>query len=377
MTQAQRDVERRVALGLKQEAALIQSVMSTVIVDKLVPPAQMFFSAPVSVDGQPLLLTFGGSSYGIHAHAFGQMCAKVNLPMNFANMLRWVGTKDEWKPKLLAHNLNELFHQPEWKERSGQTRFLHRVVSGEVRGFLSRRYNRFLASAPLLTAFVDACRANGVKPIDSTHSSVRSALKCIVPQVYEPFPGEYICIGTEWSNSDFGAGKLAVSQTVWRVLSGSSAVLDAPISRVHLGSIIEDSDLEMSDDTARKEVTAQQSAIADVVSQQVSAKTIDRLLEAMKTANDEQIPWAQLKARLRSVLTKSEQEWMESSLQSSGMGIIDLPPVSFTPDNQPQPNAYWGAACIALLAGKCGDDDRKLELQRAAGALLGTALKGT
>jgi hypothetical protein len=375
MAQAQRAVEQRVAVGLKQESSLIQSVMSTVIVDKLVPPAQMLFSSPITEEGQPLLIAFGGSSYRLHAHAFGQMCAKVNLPMNYANGLRWVGVKDEWKPRLLAHILNEHYHQPEWKERSGQTRFLHRIVDHEVRGFLSRRYNRFLASAPLLTAFVDACRANGAKPIEATHSSVRSALKCIMPQVYEPFPGEYICVGVEWSNSDFGAGKLAVSQTVWRVLTGSSAVLDESISRVHLGSIIEDSDLEMSDDTARKEVTAQQSAIADVVAGQTSAETIDRLLAVMRKANEEQIPWNQLKTRLKGILTKSEQEWVESSLKSSDMGIIDLPPISHNGAGFPQPTSYWAASVMALLAGKCEDEDRKLDLQREAGKLLGSALK--
>lgn len=377
---AMRKVEKRTAIGAQEEAALLQTVAKTIIVDKLVPPESMVFER----DEEELKLSYQMSGsmmrqrVTLHSHAFGQLCAKVNIPMNFANMLRTVerSPEDWWKPELLALNLNTFFHKTEWKgTSSGPARFLHRIVDGELRGFLSRRYNRFLASAPLLSAFVDVCRFQGAKPIEASSTPVRSALKCIMPQVYEPFPGEYICIGVEWSNSDFGAGKLAVCQTVWRILTGSSSVLDESISRVHLGSIIQDSDLEVSDDTARKEVTAQQAAIADVVTQQLSDKTIERLVKAMKTAHEEEIPWSRLRSQLQRILNKSELEWMESCLDMGAKGIIDLPPVSFAPDHTTMPNSYWAASTLALLASECGDEDKKLDLQKAAGALLSSALK--
>jgi hypothetical protein len=378
---AERSVAARVETGRKAEHDLIEIVKKTVIVDKLVPPSApaMRFCIGVRSQNNELLLEYSNGyehqPVSIHPHAFGQLCEKVKLPMTYANMLHGK-EKESWQVNLLCDNLNTLFYNTPFKSTQGQSpRFLHRIVNDQLRGFLSRRFNRYLASAPLLSAFVDVCRAQGAQPIDADSSAVRSYLKCILPTVYEPFPGEFICIGSEWSNSDFGKGKLTVCQTVWRVASGSSSVLDESVSRVHLGSIIQDSDLEISDETARKEVAAQQSAIADSVTQGFSTKTVDRLIQAMRVAHEENIPWNLLKANLSRLLSKVELEWMESILQTSKMGIIDLPPITFGQDNTPQPNSYWASAVVALLATETDDNDRKAELQRASGDLLSNALK--
>jgi hypothetical protein len=273
---------------------------------------------------------------------------------------------------LLCDNLNTLFGLTVWPEA---TRFLHRIVGTELRGFLSRRYNRHLASAPLLRSFIDQCKAEGARPIEATSSPVRHALKCLIPKVFEAFPGEHVCIGIEWSNSDFGAAKLKVLQTLWRVGAGSASVIDEGLSRAHIGSVIEDSDIEMSDETARKEVEAQQSAVRDHVKEYLSQKTIDRLLVAIRAARDEQISWTSLVAKLReATLGKSDIEWMKNVLEGKAETIIDLPPVSYAPDGARVPNLYWAIGAIGSIAQKMEDPDRRLELQREAGKLLAAAL---
>jgi len=377
---AERKVAARIEVGKHEEKQLIESIKKTVIQDKLVPPKKesMRFCTDPVFDNRELVLEYknadGSFNYvTIHPHAFGQLCEKVKLPMTFANMLK---TDEPWQLNLLIENLNTLFYNTPFKLTAGEApRFLHRIVDNELRGFLSRRFNRFLASAPLLNAFVEVCRAQGAQPVEAGNTAVRSYLKCILPKVHEPFPGEYSCIGTEWSNSDFGKGRLTVCQTVWRVASGSSTVLDESVNRVHLGSIIQDSDLEISDETARKEVSAQQSAIADAVTAGFSEKTVERLVKAMQIAHEEQIPWVRLKANLGRLLSKVELEWMESIMTTSKTGIIDLPPITFGQDNTPQPSAYWASSVVALLASETDDSDRKAELQRAAGDLLSNALK--
>jgi len=361
---AKRTMEQRFAGGETHEKNLVETVAKTVIVDKLVSARAKTF-----MGGEALTLTYDGSNahYTIHKHAFAQFCQKVSpsIPMAFANGLL-VG--DDRRRLLLATNLNELFSGNSWVDKNGQNqRFLHRIVGTEVRGFLSRRFNRHLASAPLLRAFLDQCKAQGARPIESASSPVRNSIKCLLPTVLEAYPGEYVCLGAEWTNSDFGAGRLRVSQTVWRVGAGTAAVLDEGLSKAHIGSIIEDSDVEMTDETAMAEMRAQQSAVRDCVKSYLSEKVAGRLLDAIRGARDHQISWSVLRTKLRDVINKSEFEWMQTAAKEAG--IIDLPPISaLSPDAQP--DLYWASCALGILATKTEDADRKIQLQHEAGKLL-------
>lgn len=383
---------RRFVQGAKEQEALLAAVAETVIVDKLVPPRQMTFIPRHDGPNEGIKLRYraaegargsNDTDVTIHRHAFGQLCSKVSLPMNFANALNQYVVDsspaskmtEDWKRQLLCHNLNKLFAEPEWMERGGApTRFLHRIVGTELRGFLSRRYNRHLASAPLLRAFIESCAHHDAQPIESTATAVRVALKYLLPKVFEAFPGEYVCLGSEWANSDFGAGRLTVSQTVWRIATGTSSVLDETFGRVHLGSVIEDSDIEMSDDTARKEVEAQKGAIRDAITSQFSAQTVDRLLGALRAAHEQEVPWSKLRGQLGRFLGKGDLDALQGFLDT-GESIIDLPPVSFDPDGRRVPNVYWASSVVSALASRTDDTDRRLELQREAGKLLSATLK--
>ena len=359
---AQNRMTTRFKAGAAQEERLIDEVAKTVIVDKLVPPKSAIFHGNMS-------LSYGAEkTVTIHRHALGQLCEKAKVPMTWVNTLQLAPANEEGL-ELLAHTLNWRFQK---KDFGDETRFLHRIVGTELRGFLSRRFNRHLASAPLLRAFVDQCRASGARPIEATSSPVRSALKCLVPTVFEAFKGEYICVGAEWSNSDFGSGKLSVRQTVWRVGAGTAAVVDEGLGKRHIGSIIEDSDVEMSDETAIKEVAAQQSAVRDHVKMYTSEKNVEHLLEAIRTAHEKEIPWSGLKNKLRGILTQKQLEDMKSTLDEDS--ILDLPPVSYTAGGERAPNAYWASAYVSAVAAKSEDTDRRLELQQEAGKLLAAAL---
>ena len=364
---AETKLKSRFPVGAEQEKSLIQRVAEMTIKDRLVGPKDMNFTVRNGALHMEHFMVETDYVLTIHRHALGQLCAKAGLPMNYVKELE--KTSSAWRTELLAHNLNELFHQPRWTDRDGDARFLHRIVAGELRGFLSRRYNRHLASRPLLKAFSDVAKNLGAKPIEATATPVRLALKCMLPMVFEAFPGEYIAVGVEWSNSDFGAGKLLVCQTVWRVDTGTSAVLDETLGRVHLGSVIEDSDVEMSDETAKKEMEAQQSAIVDAVTALLSEKTVERMLKAIRTARDEKIPWTKLRGQLARFLNKSDVDWLQKTLDT-GEGIIDLPPISFEPDGTRTPNAYWASVAIGHIAAKAENPDRRMELQREAGKLL-------
>ena len=364
---------KRFPAGKAQEDALVAEVARTVIVDRLVPVDHMGFCV---TDGSYLQIRYDGYPPAtIHRHALGQLCQKARLPMNYTNALLSPEHANEKLPslQLLTTNLRELFAMKEFVDRSGSpARFLHRIVSGELRGFLSSRFNRHLASLPLLKSFRDVCEEMGARAIEATSSPVRSSLKCLLPNLFEAFPGEYVGIGTVFSNSDFGAGKLAICHTVWRAKTHTSAILDEVVGRVHLGSVLTDSDLEVGEETMHKEVAAQCSAIRDAVTAQLAEKTVERLLLSLRAAHEEQIPWTKLRGRLAGILTKSDLAWLQQEADHGG-GIVDLPPVSFNAEGERVPNAYWAAAALGVLASKAEDPDRVLDLQQEAGKLLGQA----
>lgn len=366
---AQTRMEMRFKAGEAQEQKLIEEIGKTIIVDKLVPPkGALFLRGDAGVELGYGWGTSKVSTVTVHRHALGQLCEKAKVPMTWVNTLQLAPANEEGL-ELLAHTLNWRFQK---KDFGDETRFLHRIVGNELRGFLSRRFNRHLASAPLLRSFVEQCRVSGACPVEATTSSVCSALKCFMPTVFEAFKGEYICVGVEWRNSDFGAATLTVRQTLWRVGAGTAAVVDEGLRKRHIGSIIEDSDVEMSDETAIKEVAAQQSAVRDHVKEYTSEKSVQRLLEAIRTAHEKELPWTGLRSKLKGILTQKQLDDMKSTLDEDG--IIDLPPVSYTAGGERTPNAYWASAYVSTLASKSEDTDRRLELQQEAGKLLAAAM---
>jgi hypothetical protein len=358
-------LQSRVAVGVKEQKALIDRVVAMVIRDKLVAPSAMKFDV---VDGH-LSLVYPNERCTIHRHALNQLAAKVELPMGYVSKLNDGPQPDSWtwKRELLAHNLRELYSKTSFYDKGGSPKFLHRIVGTELRGFLSRRFNRHLASAPLLRSFLDTCQEVGAEPVEAIATDVRLGMRCFLPYIFEPLPGEYIAVGADWSNSDFGAGRLSVSICLWMAASDRSAVLDKAISRVHIGSVIEDADIEMSDDTYLKEAETQAMAIADTVRSQLSVESVERLLEAVVLAREEEIPWYRLRGQLARFLNKKEMESLKQCLDDE---VIDLPPVGKDDQGRPLANAYWAMAALSKLASKTDDQDRKIELQHAAGSLI-------
>jgi len=379
--QARHKLEGRFIKGEEDRNELVARVSNLVIRDRLVPPLQMAFSAlrfdeasktEISIDAdEGLFLEYLGKNetlYTIHPHALSQLASVAGIPKLYVNRLR---DGKLWEKQLLVTNLRELFHKSEFKERKGQSAmFLHRLVGTELRGFLSRSYNRHLASAPLLRAFVEACEQVGAKPIEATASDVKLSLKCYLPYVFEPVDGEFVGIGTNWTNSDFGCGKLKVSLSVMRISSGTASVLEDKVSRVHLGSIIQESDIEMSDETAAKEVEAIASAIRDAVNTQLEPGPVHKLLEVIRLAHEQEVPWHKLKLELSRLLQKKELEMIEQMLKTGGDAIMDLPPPGKTASGDPIATRWWASNVVGWVAATEKSEERKQDLQALAGEVL-------
>jgi len=353
-------VKSRVEAGIADQDRLLDKVSSMVIRDKLVSPKGMRFH---SGEGGRLNISYGTEpGLTIHRHALTQLSQKVGIPATYVNFLNEEG----WKRDLLALNLNEQFHHTVFNDRSGQPKFLHRIVGTELRGFLSRRFNRHIASAPLLRAFVETCAQVGALPFDAVASDIKVALKCLLPYVFEPVRGQFVCIGVEWSNSDFGAGRMQVALSLWMPQGDRFSVLDHVVSRVHIGSIIEETDVEISEETAKKEAEAQCSVIRDSVVNQLSEESVDRLLKAIEVAQNENITWYALKGQLSRFLSRQDINNLTSALEDE---VIDLPPVKVV-DGEKTPTKWWASQALSWLANRTDDSEKKLELQHAAGSFL-------
>ena len=367
---ARQRLEMRFQTGTDVQRRLLERVAALVIRDKMIPPKKMFFS----IKEVPRIHLGSPEEQGavIHPHALGQLCERAGVPRTFINRLI-VGKP--WEKDLAKDNLETLFLFGEFLDRSKKpTKFLGRFVGSgdelELRGFLSRNYARHLASLPMLRGFVHACDTMGAKPVEASSSATRFGLKCFLPYVFEPVINEFIAFGVSWSNSDFGSGRLKVSLCSQRVSSGTTAILEDNWSRVHIGSVIQESDLELSSDTMAKEVDAQVAAECDAVTQLLKPEAIDRLLLAIELAHKEKVPWHRIKAELGRLLHKKEVEGIAEMLKKGDDDIVDLPPVGRTEDGSPIATRWWASSVVSHLADKEQSLDRQSELQRLAGDIL-------
>lgn len=372
---ARKRLEEYVQRSEAQQNTVLTQLMKSVIVDKLVPPGSMHFQTFTppganlpSVAERDLKLRVGLDEYTIHQHALGQMADVCGLTRAYQTKLKDSGQL--WKLALLEHNLQTLFRNGEFRDRRGnQKRFLVRVVDKQIRGFLSQNYNRKLMTAPLLRTFIEHCRSHHAGPVETSATDVRVRVKYMLPIVFEPVDGEYVSFGVTFSNSDFGAARLSVSSAVMRIGSGTTAVLSDKFSRTHLGSIIQDSDLEMSEETAAKELEAVSSVIKDKIEQTLGEESIERGLKAIQVAHELKIPWYQVKNKLGDLLTKAEMNMMEVLLRDESSAITNLPPVQKT-EGEAGATAWWLSNVVSHIANTEKDPDRKADLQEAAGRLI-------
>lgn len=349
----------QIETGQRRAAEIREFINRMVIQDVLVPPKRMKFE-PAEHN---LKLTIPPDvTLSIHPHAMSQMCQKVGFPTRpyGAQLLR-----SKYGTELFAHSLNVLFTNMQVKEG---TRYLHRVVDGEVRGFLGRRFGRHIASKPLLDAFLGSCAKSEAQPVDAYKSSVRSSVTCVQPRLHEVLPRLNIALGVQWSNSDFGAGKHRVSMCIWTPGSGVWALSDI-VSQVHIGSILEDSDMEVSEHTAQLELRTQISAINDSIGKFLSGDAGRRIVEALREMHGDHQSWATARSALAKVLSKED---LLNADKAYADQVEWLPPVSG--DTVP---ATWLASFVGHIATKKDDAERRQELEKWAGDLLLKYAKGS
>jgi len=304
----------------------------------------------------------------IHPHAMRQICAKVSLPTNYAKLL----SEHTRGRLLLSLNLSELFSFDEWLSKDGRKiKFLHRIVDGQLRGFISRRFNRHLVSGPMLHAFSVACDEVGETAIDASSNDVRFRVKAALPYVFEPVKNVYCMLGVEWSNSDFGAGALEVTTFLHLPAQGHFVTLSG-FRRVHIGSVTDTTDdafeeAQFSEDTYRAEVEAQSSAIRDAVVSQLNEKCVESLLDSVVASYDAQLPWGVIAPKIKAVAGSKMVDQLKRAMDD---GIDELPSIPKDRSGVPQPTRFWAMAACGWLADKEVDSEKRAALEAIGGSML-------
>src|ERR1700677_1637004 len=351
-TAAAHKLEQLIARGRTKAGEVIDHVMNNQPADHLQPGGNLAFDAEEDRGVQiayadPLA---GKIQQRLHRHAVLQMAQTADLPIKFIDSLQT--TPEQWAKELLAHNLSTIF-----ANRLAKNRYLLRSIQGEVRGFLSDRYRR-LDSRPIIEAFASAVQQKGALPYDGYVTDTKIALQTLMPEVYEPIPGEMVAYGLSLENSDFGNGALSVWAYLLRIWSSNLAITQEEMRQVHLGRRLDDSML-YSERTYHLDAETTVSALRDVIATQLNAEGLRRRMESIRQANDAAVTPSSAKESLKKLLLKSETD-----------AVIDA---YNSPDtyNLPAGGTTWRLSnAVSWVAGRTEDAERKLELMKIAGEML-------
>lgn len=351
-TAAINKLEELIAQGRSKAGEVIDHVMNNQPTDRLQPGATLSFDPEDNRGVQIAYTDQLGISHRqrLHRHAVQQMAQTTDLPIKFIDGLQ--NTPERWAKELLAHNLSTMF-----ANRFAKNRYLLRSVLGEVRGFLSDRYRR-LDSRPIIEAFATEVQRKGAMPYNGYVTDTKVAIQAIMPEVYEPVPGEMVAYGLSLENSDFGNGALSIRAYLLRIWCSNLAITQEEMRQVHLGRRLDDS-MIYSQRTYELDAETTVSALRDVIGTHLNAEALHSRMESIKQANSIAVDPVGAKESLKKLLLKSETNQVIEAYNS--------------PDtyNLPAGNTTWRLSnAISWVAGKTEDTERKLELMKIAGDVL-------
>lgn len=302
-------------------------------------PANSEYDAPVAMS--------------VHPNALAQLVERgpAAMPMKYVRELQ----ESQWGRELLADSLARIY-------ANSEERYLARSYGGQLRGFLSSSYRR-LDSRPLLDSFAQAVAKVGAVPIEGYVTDTRVTLKALMPQVYEPVPGEVVALGLAWGNSDYGNGAHSLRIFMLRLWCTNYAIGDESLRQIHLGASLGE-DMNYSDRTYRLDTARSASMIRDTVDMTLGPDGVYRALEAVKQANEDKVDPKQVGAYLKKRLGAGMATQVADAFSSADVEMM------------PPGQTRWRLSnAISWVAGQTADTESKLDLMRAAGEVLGKDAK--
>lgn len=355
--QARAKLEATIANGRAHAMGVIAKVQDEVPEDRVVKGKALTFGVDSEHGGlvaevpDPAPTTIRGSTaLAVHNNALQQLAERgpASMPMKYVRELQ----ESPWGRELLADSLTRIYANSDFDER-----YLARSFGGQLRGFLSSSYRR-LDSRPLLDAFASAVAKVGAVPVEGYVTDTRVTLKALMPQVYEPVPGEVVALGLAWGNSDYGNGAHSLRIFMLRLWCTNYAIGDESLRQVHLGASLSE-DMTYSDRTYRLDTARSASMVRDTVDMTLGPDGVYRALAAVKQANEDKVESKQVGAYLRKRLGAGLATQVSDAFSSADVEMM------------PPGQTRWRLSnAISWVAGQTPDTETKLDLMRAAGEVL-------
>ncbi|NUQ73781.1 MAG: hypothetical protein HUU21_09515 [Polyangiaceae bacterium] len=348
-------MEQRIAEGRGSAVRLFNHLEREIPNDMLVPGKRFEFGlhSEKTVANLPALrVGVEDEQLTIHRHALGQLTAKIHM-RGVGHYVSALAASDRLSDREQAAAILNYHYRD---EELGSTRHYCREVNGELRGVLSDQYQP-IDARPTLAAVAAACKKVGAIAIEGTYSAVQVGLKAYLPIIFEPVENEVMMVGIQWSTSDYGCGANVVCLTVLRLWCTNKAVMEQSLRQVHIGGRIEGEGVAYSPETLRKNSEAQAAKLHDTVLSLLGAKKVNTLMNTIRAADEKRLEWRDVKTRLERALLKKELDAVRAAFESDD--IVRLP----------KGRSPWRVSnAISLLAGQTEDTDRRMDLERLAGA---------
>lgn len=352
-------LEQGIAARAATAGNVIQHVMATVPHDSLVRAQAIRFRARyhrVGEHDRARLVAGVEGEHGVHRHALGQMASRAGVPG------AWLAkctepTAEVWETDMAAEVLNRCFSNAPAKERNLVRAVRTAQGEYELRGFLSDRYRR-LDCRPLVDAFADQVQQSGGVAYSGHATDLVVAIKAVSPDLVQLSNGDWIAMGIEFSNSDFGAGALNLRTFILRLVCLNGATAEDTMRSVHLGARIADG-FRLSERTLRLDTETTVGALRDVVKGVMGGSNRAAMIERISAATAAEVNWTQLKRTLAKKVTKDELRKIEEAY--TGPDVENLPPG----------NTLWRVSnAMSWVAHSLENAGRKLEFERMAGSAL-------
>lgn len=291
-------------------------------------------------------------AYDLTPHARTQLLTRAGIPLSFADRL-----EEHSLAELLRTNIRTLL------PRVSEEGLLVRTVSGTAKGILSPSY-KVMDTSPLFEDYLRLSMAGGMVPYQGSVTDTRAFLSMLDPTVREIGPGEYVVLGTELRNSDYGNGALDLSLSALRLLCVNGMVGFSMLRKVHLGRRFADTSdaqvIDVSARTLRLDNATSRSALKDALG--TTQRHLLALEAALKDRVSEKVDLSTALATLtKKGIKKATVEKVKDMYEQTGLPVEAVPQ---------EPGAWRFAQVLSLLAnGAKGDEAHDLQ-EAAYNALL-------
>lgn len=213
--------------------------------------------------------------------AHRQIASRLEIPAKYYDRMRAEA------PAMLATNVNH------WLHNEPGVRMI-RTLDGNVRAFLSDRYNRIENEEIAKAALPALLEQDGVQIMSSSITETRMYIKAVFTKVQgEVKKGDVVQAGVMISNSEVGLGAVSIKPLVYRLVCTNGMVIeDSKFTARHVGGrVLESEDVRemLTDETLKADDKAILLKVRDVVRASFDETRFARQLSLMQGATEDKI----------------------------------------------------------------------------------------